>query len=215
MGVGLPTTHIRTLRLGRPSLRGFPDLDAHVVAAFENAASLLEKAGAQIVQMDLPDISEINEVSQFLPIELIGRLGRRRIQAVRKEIDPVPMARLEAKMDAADYIQLLDRRARLGSAVQSSMAKAGLDGWISPAVPHTATPLDDLKTVDDAAKWNARTFQFTRFANILEQVGISIPLRFDPTGMPIGLQICSPHGKELELLSMSIVIENCLSSDRT
>ncbi len=93
-----------------------------------------------------------------------------------------------------------------------NMSKAGLDGWVLPTVPHSATPLADLRTVADAASWNARTFRITRLANMLDQVAISIPLRSTANATPVGLQLCCSHGRELELLAMAIAAEECLSS---
>ena len=151
---------------------------------------------------------------QLVAIEFIGRLGRSKLKDSMQLIDPVPLARLEATMDTADYIGLLNRRERLSRTTEMNMREAGLDGWVMPTVPHSATPVANLQTVADVAKWNARTFQITRLANILEQVAISIPLRSTAEAMPVGLQVCGPNGRELELLAMASVIEECLSPHR-
>jgi aspartyl-tRNA(Asn)/glutamyl-tRNA(Gln) amidotransferase subunit A len=211
-GAVLPTVHIEDLRLGRPNLAGFAELDADVTAAYESAVARLADAGVTIVPVDLPRASDIDDISRIVAIELIGRLGRQRLKTLRPVIDPVPLARLEATMDAADYIGILQRRQCVSETARSNMVEAGLDGWLLPTVPHSAGPLAELKTVDDVARWNARTFSITRLANMLDQVAISIPAPITTGSLPAGLQISSNDGRESKLLAMAMVIEQCLSA---
>lgn len=208
----LPALGTNELRLGRPSLENFVELEPEVTAAYENAIARLERAGARIVPVPLPDAGDVDAISQVVAIELIGRLGRQRLQAVRDGIDPVPMARLQTTMDAAEYVELLQRRRHLVEITSTAMRDAGVHGWLLPTVPHTATPVADLKSVEDVARWNARTFRITRLANLLDQVAISIPAPVGPGALPVGLQLSTAGGSEAQLLAMAAAVENSLSA---
>jgi len=214
LGVELPKIPVESLRLGRPELRGFAELDTEVANAVDDAVSTLEKAGVRIVAVDLPDASDIDEISQMVPVEFIGHVGRQKLKESWDQIDPVPRTRMEATLDAADYIELSRRRRRLSEAAAIHMRKAGLDGWVLPTVPHTATPMAKLKTVADATKWNARTFRITRLANMLDQVAISIPTPVAAGALPVGMQICCPNGQEIEMLAIAASVEACLSQGK-
>lgn len=113
-------------------------------------------------------------------------------------------------MDAAEFINLQQRRQHLVADTAAGMRRAGLHGWLLPTVPHTATPVADLKTVEDVALWNARTFRITRLANLFDQVAISIPSPTEPAGLPVGLQLSSPSRSEARLLAMAVAIERSL-----
>lgn len=211
-GSQLPTVPIENLRFGIPILEDFAKPDAEVATAFEAAIRRLNEAGVVTVPVELPSAEDIDNISRIVAIELIGRLGRKRVEGLRHTIDPVPMARLDAKMDAADYVDLLNLRRRIAAAHDRKSRDAWLDGWLLPTVPHTATPLDQLSTLEDAARWNARTFRITRLANMLNQVALSIPLPVEPGALPIGLQVSTSVHEEPRLLAMAAAVEECLRS---
>lgn len=206
-----PALRLQGLRLGQPLLERFVVPDADVATAYDDALATLERAGVHIVPVSLPDAKDVDDILKVVAIELIGRLGRQRLREARELIDPVPMARLEATMDAAEYIELLQRRQRLKEAADTAMREAGVQAWLLPTVPHTATPMTELQTVADAARWNARTFRITRLANLLNQVAISIPLSTGLGALPVGLQISSSSCSEAELLAMATAVEQALA----
>lgn len=209
----VPAMRVDELRLGRPELEHFVELDADVAAAYDRAVAALERRGAEIVPVPLPDAADVDAISRVVAIELIGRLGREWLQGARELIDPVPMARLEAVMDAAEYVDLMHRRRRLVDAAATSMRENGLSGWLLPTAPHTATPVAELKTVDDVARWNGRAYRITRLANLLEQVAISIPGPVAAGALPVGLQLSTGSGRETQLLAMAAAVEGAVSAD--
>jgi aspartyl-tRNA(Asn)/glutamyl-tRNA(Gln) amidotransferase subunit A len=199
------------LRLAKPKQLFYADLDQGVAASVQSAIDLLERAGAQIVPIDVPEIDEFEPIfGRIVPIELIARLGRDRVQDNMRAFDPVVQSRFATAIDepATDYIaarrQLEELRERVRRKTES------FDAWITPATPLAPAPLDQYAQVDAAIAWNRRALRNTRPGNIFDQCGVSIPLPCDSRTLAAGLQITCPAGHDAQLLAIARAIERAL-----
>lgn len=208
-GAELPSVSVRGLRLGMPGLAFPHELDADIAEAFTAAVGKLTQAGAEIVALDLPELRDADGIASIVAMEFIERIGWARLEAQWDLIDPVPRARLSARLERAEYDKLLDRRRRLIDAAREVMRAAALDCWIMPTVPHRATPHAEINDLEAATRWNSRTFRITRLANILDQCAISLPLPLT-NGLSAGLQISCRAGEDGRLLGTACAIESLL-----
>jgi aspartyl-tRNA(Asn)/glutamyl-tRNA(Gln) amidotransferase subunit A len=111
-------------------------------------------------------------------------------------IDPWVRKRLLAgkSISAADYIDELG--ARQGTANAFSEWMRDRDALLTPTLPITATPLDE---VDEATTPLAT---FTRAANYLGACALSLPAGFSSEGLPVGIQLIGAAFADAGLLKI-------------
>lgn len=199
------------MRLGRPTNHYFDDLSPAVKQSVEEALSALESSGVEIVSVDVPEVSETNDV--IVPImatELLAQLGRKRVESGKAVIDPIVWSRLQTafELSAVDYIGQLNRQKHLRRIAYERMR--GLDGWICPTTFSTAIPVEECQTVEEAIAWTHKSTRNTRPGNLFGQCGTSIPVWCSGVELPIGLQVMCAPGHEATLLSISQGISRLL-----
>ena len=204
-----PVASARGLRLAIP--RGsflFDELDAEVAAAFERACNTLKSGGAQVDDLPIPELAEyaaINAKGGFSPPEayawhadLLARRGDDYDQRVRLRISG------GNKMVAADYVRLLEDRARFIAAIDARTA--GYDALIVPTVAVIAPPIAAFKEDADFFRLNGRILRNPSLVNFLDGCAITLPISYAGEA-PVGLMLIGRHGDDKRLLSMAAGIE--------
>jgi aspartyl-tRNA(Asn)/glutamyl-tRNA(Gln) amidotransferase subunit A len=202
------------LRLGIP--RGtylFDELDADVAAGFERACAVLTRAGARVADQNLPELADyagINAKGGFSPPEafnihraLLARRGDDYDQRVKLRI-----AR-GAEMSAADYVKLIEDRARFIAAVDARVE--GCDALIVPTVAVVAPPITAFAGDDDFYRINAKILRNPNVVNFLDRCAITLPVS-RPGEAPVGLMLIGVHGGDRRLLAMAQGIEAALAA---
>ncbi|HEX4193626.1 MAG TPA: amidase [Stellaceae bacterium] len=203
------------LRLGIP--RGtylFDEIDAEVAAGFERACAVLTRAGALVFDQSLPELADygaINAKGGFSPPEafnihreLLARRGDDYDQRVRLRI-----AR-GAEMSAADYVQLIEDRARFIAAVDARVE--GCDALIVPTVAVVAPPIAAFAEDADFYRINSKILRNPNVVNFLDRCAITLPVS-RPGEAPVGLMLIGAHGDDRRLLAMAQGIEAALVAD--
>lgn len=211
--VTLARRPIGALRLALPTTLMLDALEPEVAAAFDRATAALRTAGAQIVEISLPELGEvatINATGGFSPAEAWA-WHRHRLATEEARYDPRVAARIRrgASMSAADYIDLLTaRRDWIG---RMERAIAGFDALLSPTVPGIAPELAPL-LADDTAFFaaNALLLRNPSVVNLLDGCAISLPCHGegDP---PVGLMLWSGALRDDALLDAALAIEHVLA----
>ena len=201
------------LTFGLPKQHFHDQCDAEVLRCFDEALARLKHAGVRVVEIDVPEVVEIDEVFRCLvPADILAYLGRDRVTAQRDRLDPVGAQRLDVGFQvlADDYARMAARRRALEALVRQR--SAGLDAWITPTVPMLPGPIADYRTVDDIAAWNRRATRNTRPANLFNRCGISLPIQHLGAALPVGLQLCTHGGDDVALLGVAAAVQAWLGT---
>ena len=200
-----------TLVLGVPDAHFFDGLEGSVASAIEIARDRLAAAGAHLVPVALPPLSDLDAAfGAFLSAELVAWLGRERVTANLARMDPVVAARIAPGLAlAADaFIDLRTRFAALARAARASMSP--VDALLTPASPRVAAPVDGHSTVEAAAAWSRETLRFTRPGNLFGLCGVSLPIHHLTGSLPVGLQLLAPGDADAQLLAIAQTVEEAL-----
>ena len=192
------------LRLAVPKHYVMDDLDPVVAKAFERALKALAGKGVRIEHIDVPQLDElpaINAKGGFAAAEayawhkeLIARRGR--------DYDPLvaPRIRRGAEMTAADYIELLAKRADLQKRVAA--VTSNYDAIVMPTCAITAPTLDEVSTPEGFTKKNMLLLRNTSVGNFLDHCGISLPCHA-PGELPVGFMLMGEAMADKRVLAMA------------
>lgn len=190
-----------------------------VAAAIEATAGLLGALGHE-VHASHPEALDEPEVGQHFStmyathtarlLEVLGIFAGRPLG--REDVDPLnwSLAELGNACSATRYLATVDwihgYTRRLASWWES-----GFDLLLTPTVPEPPPPLGTFRPDPDApvvAGLRATMFAaFTAPFNMSGQPAISLPLHWSTDGLPIGIQLAAPYGREDLLLRLAAQLE--------
>jgi aspartyl-tRNA(Asn)/glutamyl-tRNA(Gln) amidotransferase subunit A len=199
------------LRLAVPETMVLDGMDDTVAAAFERALSRLSAAGARIERVRFAAFDELpaaNAKGGFAASEAYA--WHRPLLATKGGgYDPrirVRIARGE-HMSAADYIDLVNARARLIAAFDR--ATAPYDCVLMPSVPIVAPRIADL---DDERAYNSVNMLILRntaLGNFFDRCAISVPCHADGEA-PVGLMLMGETMGDARLFAIAAAAEAAL-----
>jgi aspartyl-tRNA(Asn)/glutamyl-tRNA(Gln) amidotransferase subunit A len=195
-------------RLAVPRNYLLADLDDVVGPAFERALSRLREAGADLVEIALPeldDIPEMNAGGGFAAVESFA--WHRELASARAgEYDQRGLVRIRRgeQQGARDLLVLHERRRALIGAVRDRLE--GVDAFVCPTVPAVAPLLEELEDDDEYTRTNLLMPRNPTVTNLLDGCGISIPMH-DEGEPPTGLMVNALAGQDDKLLRIAAWIE--------
>ena len=192
------------LRLAVPKHFVMDDLDPTVAKAFERALKALAAKGVKIDHIDLPQLNElpaINAKGGFAASEAYA--WHRELIARRGNVyDPFVAPRIMRgkEMTAADYIELLAKRANLCRRV--SAITSNYDAVAMPTCAIVAPTLDEVSTPDGFTKKNMLLLRNTTVGNFLDRCGISLPCH-TAGELPVGFMLMGEAMADRRVLAMA------------
>ncbi len=202
---------LQGLRFAVPKNMVLDGMDDTVAATFEKALSTLSGAGARIESINFADIAELpaaHAKGGFAASEAYA--WHRHLLATRGAgYDPrirVRIARGE-QMSAADYIDLVNTRARLIAGF--AVATAPFDCLLMPSVPVVAPRIADL---DDERAYNSVNMLILRnttIANFFDRCAISLPCHRAGEA-PVGLMLMGETMGDARLFDIAAAVEAAL-----
>ena len=176
---------------------------AVVAAAIGVATDVLAHEGARVEDAELP-LSEALQPTQLVVIGTeAGAFHRDRIAVHRDGYGADVARRIDAGLARTGTEYALARRTRDELRRAYAVALADWDAIILPTTPTTAPLRDGEDAIAAAARLTAYTSPF----NLTGVPAISIPCGFDPTGLPIGLQLVARPWAEARLLRIARAYE--------
>lgn len=193
----------------------FDDAQEAVVKACRAALVPLVDAGAEVVEVEVPDLNLIR-VAHAITILTEMATAMERYPEQIASLAPHVRINLTVgrRFSACDYIRAQRVRALALTSMQAVFTRADL--LITPSTAMTAPPIpvDNPKT----PYWDLGTVtELMRYAflgNLTGHPGLSVPVGYDPAGLPIGLQLMGPHWQEALLLRVGRVVESAVTRRR-
>jgi Asp-tRNA(Asn)/Glu-tRNA(Gln) amidotransferase A subunit family amidase len=200
----LPERDAAQLRVGVVRRPYWEDIDAHVEAACGEA---LRASGFAQAELELP-LAEL--AAPAGAVRVGAELGVAVPNFVVGELDPITRGLLQyGALQPARRLIRADRvRAGLRRALVDSFMACDLLAW--PTNPAPAPPIEAplLALPSGPALPDGPNIRQAILANLAGVPGISVPVGFHPSGLPIGLQLLAPWGEESRLLDAAARIEH-------
>ena len=223
--------------LGRPFLPAFPLKDAasdlsdlrmgvywpwfrhaaaEVVAACESMLAQLQTMGAQVVEIDLPEL-EAARVAHVITItgEMNASLDRyyathHRQYSLEVRLD-LALAR---SFTSADYIKSQQVRTRTIRHFEQALRQ--VDVILTPSAGVAAPPIrpDSLPAGDSDLSLLTEIMRFATPANFTGHPAISFPAGYTAAGLPVGMQAIGRYWREDTLLRLAAAAESRLPRRR-
>jgi aspartyl-tRNA(Asn)/glutamyl-tRNA(Gln) amidotransferase subunit A len=202
--------NLRGKRIGLPKNFFNQRLAPEVGAAFNAAVLRAEAAGAELVEIAVPDPGEINLISRVILMAeasaLLEPYLHRRADFGADVLALFDQGRL---LSATDYVN----SQRLRRVYQREWAKLwkNIDCIFTPTAPITAPKIGETYVEVGGSPEDVRlaSTRFVRCFNVLGWPAISIPLPVN--GLPIGLQlVCAPF-QERELVGLGRAVAAFIS----
>jgi aspartyl-tRNA(Asn)/glutamyl-tRNA(Gln) amidotransferase subunit A len=203
-----PRVDFAAVLAGEPDIRGMritalaaehfpPTTEPAVLRAFNDAIAGFRERGAIVEEARAPFHFEDTMMrnGRIIAAEAWA-MHRAYIEDPALDIDPwVRKRTLGGKsISAADYIEELAQRKR--AAAMFAQWMEGRDALLTPTLPISATPLDQ---VDEGATPLAT---FTRFANYLGACALSLPAGLSSDGLPVAVQLIGAPFTEPALIRL-------------
>lgn len=225
----LPSLSLSGIRLAVPRRPFYQNLEAVVASQAEQLLRLLERAGVQLIETDIEQLMALNEKVGF-PIvlyetkELLEAYVRENLPGVTLEgladeiasadVKGIMAGVVKGELDEAVYLEALNHyRPQLQQCYRDYFAAQGVDAMIFPTTPLTARPIvGSLETVELNGEQVATFPTYIRNTDPASNAGIpGLSLPLPVAGMPIGMEIDGPEGKDRKLLAIGAAIEQLLN----
>jgi amidase len=195
------------------------DADPEVVAAARGAAKLLEGLGHEIAEPDMSAIDSIDLVQPFLvrwaagQAAILDQLGMATGGAIGPaDVEPLTwaLAEIGRKRYAGEYLAAVGQHQVMGR-MFAGLHESGFDLLLSPTMGEPPPPIGAF---DDSGPDPMAAFErafisgcFTAAFNATGQPAISLPLHWTADGLPVGVQLIAPLGREDVLLRVAAQLE--------
>ncbi|MEA2228666.1 MAG: amidase [Solirubrobacteraceae bacterium] len=211
---------VEALRVGYLDTSGTPGIDASCTEAVAAVVRLLEGDGHDVAA-DEPAAPD-DEVAQY-PLTAISTYLAAWIDRMAALHGVTPSAdnlesviwatyQLGSRFTASDFRRSWENRLVAISTVREFFERYDL--LVSPTVAGPAPALDGAVTLnddlDDPLEWNARMASYMPFTSIFNVTGhpaISVPVGMSVDGLPVGVQLVAPFGREDRLLRLARRLE--------
>jgi allophanate hydrolase len=172
-------------------------------AAYRDALQRWTSLGATLVEFDLEPFYETARLlyegpwvaERYLVIRDLLASAPEAIHPVTREITIAG-----ARLSAADTFAALYRLQALHKS--SERAFAGIDALVLPTAP---TAYSTAQVLANPIELNSRLGTYTNFVNLLDLCGLAIPAAIRPDGIPFGITLLAPAGRDAQLASIGRV----------
>ena len=181
------------------------DIDAEIAAATDESVLVLERLGAEVVRVVLPDLAPLFRIGETIIKGEAAAMHRHWLQTRPQDYSNGVRLRIEGGLflPATDYIDAL----RLRGVLTAKFIADVMDGIdllhlpMSPCLPPTLSD-SDMERADSETLLGlfSRLTQLTRPFNFLGLPAISVPCGFSTSGLPLAYQLVGHPFAEATLL---------------
>jgi Asp-tRNA(Asn)/Glu-tRNA(Gln) amidotransferase A subunit family amidase len=191
----------------------FEDAEAQVVTRCRELLDGLKDAGAEVVEIELPDLTLLRTVHTVIIVSEMAASHLDYFKQHRKKYAHDTRLNLELanRLKATDYVHALRHRQRLCSEFAGILEK--VDGIVTPSTGCTAQLYNRsaLKTGESYLERTDTIMRFARPANLTGLPAISMPAGYDDRELPVGLQVMGRAWEEHKLLRIARISEGLVT----
>jgi allophanate hydrolase len=177
--------------------------DRHSEKAYSEALKRWSALGATLVEFDLEPFYETARLlyegpwvaERYLVIRNLLASSPDSIHPVTREITAAG-----ARLTAADTFAALYRLQALRRVAERTFAQ--LDAIVLPTAP---TAYTTAQVAANPIELNSRLGTYTNFVNLLDLCGLALPASMRDDGIPFGITLLAPAGRDAELASIGRV----------
>lgn len=204
------------LRIGVGDSSMWENCDDEIAQIVKSSLDELAVKGARRQNTALPeaeDALELLRIGSIVSAECAAFLSKELPQWM-DAIDPIIAARIAdgGEVPAREFVLRHGRIRKLAAAAADRFDK--VDVIASPTIPITPPKLSEVSTLEDYRPRNMQCLSNTCVANFLGLCAITMPVGLDSAGMPVGLQLLAPRGREEQLLALALAAEKVLGVPR-
>jgi amidase len=198
------------------------DADPEVIAAARAGAKALEGLGHEVEEPDLSALQSLDIIEPFLvrwaagqaqALDQLGMVGGAPIGP--EDVEPLTwaLAEIGRSRSAGEYLAAVGQHQVLSRLI-AGIHESGFDLLLTPTLGEPPPPLGSF---DDSGPDPMVAFEraflsgcFTAAFNATGQPAISLPLHWSEEGLPIGVQLVAPLGREDALLRVAAQLEQAV-----
>jgi len=193
---------IQHIRVGLPENFYFDRVDAEVAAAVHESVRAMEKAGAKIVPVRVPDVNALNTAARvILLVEAPSVFEPYLDQRDKFGADVLALLDQGRLVHGTDYVNA--QRVRKTLVGEFCRLFGRIDCLFTPTTPITAPRIGEkqVRIGSEVEDTRLATTRFVRGFNALGYPALSLPCGKTKAGLPIGLQIVGrPYEDDLVLM---------------
>lgn len=214
----LHSANLADLRIGKLQ-QYFEGSDGAVNTALEDALDWYEEQGAEVVDIEIPDMADLIRRSGLIRHEFKTDINHYLATFSRDEslnlnfivsqglyheaVDGVLSRSNASELDEQAYRSRIAVRSELRAAIETVLAEQGLDAIAYPTIKRT-----QVFTGDSQPGSNCRLSANSGLP------ALSMPVGFTSNGLPVGLELLGGFLQDAELLAIAQPYESALSSRR-
>tara|TARA_Y100001960_G_C14719489_1_gene851578 strand:+ start:248 stop:1657 length:1410 start_codon:yes stop_codon:yes gene_type:complete len=208
------TGKLEGIRIGWAVGEPFDAIEDEVAKAIFEALDVFRDLGAEIIDLPVPRVAELNDLQQVLTKAERATIYSR---ALRDRPDQVSFTAHSVLYEgflvpATRYLEAVSLRATL---LQEHLAAVHgeADVLITPVIATPVPTIADIETADadELERIFTRSAAFVRFASYLGIPGMSVPCGFTSNGLPTAFQLLGPPFSEGRLFQVGNAYQQATS----
>lgn len=200
-------SNLEGVRVGVPKNFFFERIDAEVAAAVERAISEMARMGAKPIEVQLPDIGEVNGAARIVQLSETAALYARHTDSSLFGKDVWPLLQQGKLIAAHEYVNA--QRLRTLYRRDFDALWRDIDVLATPTTPIVAPRLEETTVNIQGVEEDTRIActRLVRAFNYLGEPALSMPCGKNSEGLPIGLQLIGAPFQEAALLRIAGCLE--------
>ncbi|MBV9613448.1 MAG: amidase [Acidobacteriaceae bacterium] len=205
-----PLRDFKGIRVGAPANFYFERVQSEVAAAVHNAISEMERLGASVAEVRVPDPAEINATARIVQLAEVAALYAKYQDSNLFGEDVWALLEQGRMIAGHEYVNA--QRLRTLFRREFNRLWKQIDVLVTPTTPTPAPQLEERNVQIGSEHEDARmaSTRLVRGINLLGEPALSMPCGASGEGLPIGIQLISAPFTDARLLQMATLLEESL-----
>ncbi|HEY0752851.1 MAG TPA: amidase [Ktedonobacteraceae bacterium] len=203
---------LQGIKLGVPQDAFVDPLDPEVRLAWRGAMMVLKEAGAQVLSLELPEITFATYRGIQMPEASLAHLEKGWLTEKAELYGALTYTRLQEgqEIKAVDYLRALNQRRQFASGLRAAMQS--VDALLLPTQPLPAIPAaqmgQEINIAGVAENATNAMLRLTMPFNLAGLPAVSFPCGFSTSGLPLGMQAIGKPFEESMILRIAHVYQH-------